>query len=85
MRDKVGGPTVRERGVRLRQIGAALTRRFIDAQIGTVRHGLTLQDGTLVVTDNYLKLRIPSGSRRNERVMVRVLSHDTGERIWRPN
>jgi hypothetical protein len=43
-------------------------------QVGTVRPGLTLEDGTLVVTDNYLKLRIPSGLTRNQRVDVRVLS-----------
>ena len=29
-------------------------------------------DGTLVVTDNYLKLRIPPGLPRNQRVAVRI-------------
>jgi len=72
MRDKVDGPTIRARGAHLRDIGAALTRRFRDAQTATVRPGLTLEDGTLVVTDNYLKVRIPSGMPRNERVMVRI-------------
>ena len=50
---KVPGATIRERGARLRAIGAELARRFNESQIGTVRPGLTLEDGTLVVTDNY--------------------------------
>ena len=33
---------------------------------------------TLVVTDNYLKLRVPAGHARNERVQVRLLSAATG-------
>jgi len=40
--------------------------------VGTARRGLTLEDGTLVLTDNYLKVRIPPGLRRNERVRVRI-------------
>lgn len=78
MDGKVHGAVVRARGARLRQIGSALTGRFRDAQVGTLRPGLTLEDGTLVVTDNYLKVRIPDGLARNERVVVRVLSHDRG-------
>jgi threonylcarbamoyladenosine tRNA methylthiotransferase MtaB len=74
MRNKVDARSVRARGDELRTIGAALTRRFRGVQVGTVRPGLTLEDGTLVVTDNYLKLRIPSGLTRNQRVDVRVLS-----------
>ncbi|MDQ3214429.1 MAG: MiaB/RimO family radical SAM methylthiotransferase [Acidobacteriota bacterium] len=72
MRQKVDGVLIRERGSALRAIGAELTRRFRYAQVGTVRRGLTLEDGTLVVTDNYLKVRIPPGLRRNERVRVRI-------------
>ena len=72
--EKVQGQTIRERGARLRAIGAALTSKFHDLQVATVRPALTLDDGTLVVTDNYLKLRIPEGLKRNERVQVRVLS-----------
>ena len=66
----------RERGLQLRTIGAALTRRFHQSQCGTTRPGLTLEDGTLVVTDNYLKVRIPAGLGRNERVRVRVSAMD---------
>ena len=49
-----------------------LTRRFHDAQRGAIRPGLTLEDGSLVVTDNYLKVRIPPGLSRNQRVRVRL-------------
>ena len=72
MRGKVDGVTTRERGMKLRAIGAELTKRFHASQQGTRRPGLTLEDGTLVVTDNYLKIRIPPGLARNERVTVLV-------------
>ena len=74
IREKVDGPTIRARGAQLRAIGADLTRKFHDSQVGSVRPGLTLEDGTLVVTDNYLKLRIPEGLKRNERVKVKLLT-----------
>jgi threonylcarbamoyladenosine tRNA methylthiotransferase MtaB len=72
LRGKVDGVTTRARGMQLRTIGAGLTRRFQESQCGTIRPGLTLEDGTLVVTDNYLKVRIPAGQQRNQRVNVRV-------------
>jgi len=64
------GAVVRTRAQRLREIGARLATRFRQAQVGSVRPGLTLEDGTLVVTDNYLKVRIPPGLARNARVRV---------------
>jgi threonylcarbamoyladenosine tRNA methylthiotransferase MtaB len=72
MSGKVAGPLVRDRGAQLRAIGGELSRRFRDKQLGSVRPGLTLDDGTLVVTDNYLKVRIDGGRARNERVAVRI-------------
>ena len=81
MDGKVDGPTIRSRGAQLRALGSTLTRRFHDRQRGTVRPGLTLEDGTLVVTDNYLKVRIPAGVNRNERVQVRLLSATEGVRV----
>jgi len=69
---KVHGAIVRERASRLRSIGRELTRRFHRSQDGAVRPGLTIEDGSLVVTDNYLKVRIPPGRVRNEWVTVRV-------------
>ena len=74
MRGKVDGAVTRERGMALRAIGAELTRRFHTAQCGTIRPGLTLEDGTLVVTDNYLKVRVPAGLPRNQRVNVRLVA-----------
>jgi threonylcarbamoyladenosine tRNA methylthiotransferase MtaB len=69
---KVPGPVVRARGRRIREIGAALAARFRASQAGSIRRGLTLEDGTLVVTDNYLKTRIPPGLPRNVWTDVRL-------------
>jgi threonylcarbamoyladenosine tRNA methylthiotransferase MtaB len=71
---KVHGSVVRERATRLRNVARDLTRAFQRAQEGAVRPGLTIEDGSLVVTDNYLKVRIPSGHARNEWLSVRVMS-----------
>jgi threonylcarbamoyladenosine tRNA methylthiotransferase MtaB len=76
---KVHGAVVRERARRVRDIAAALTRRFHDAQVGTTHRALTLEDGSLAVTGNYLKVKIPAGRSRNEWIRVRVTSHDHGE------
>jgi threonylcarbamoyladenosine tRNA methylthiotransferase MtaB len=79
MGGRVPGALIRERASRIREIGQRLTTRFRDSQVGTVRWALTLEDGTLVVTGNYLKLRIPAGHARNEWVQVRLGSHHDGE------
>jgi len=75
----VDGVVVRERGRRVREIGRVLSDRFRDSQIGTTHRALTLEDGTLAVTGNYLKVRIPPGRQRNEWVRLRLTSHDDGE------
>jgi threonylcarbamoyladenosine tRNA methylthiotransferase MtaB len=72
MSGKVHGSVIRDRGTALRRIGSALGVRFRASQTGSVRPGLTLEDGTLVVTDNYLKVRIASGTPRNTRVRVTI-------------
>ena len=77
---KVPGTVIRERGARLRALGAEINRRFRDRQSGSVRPGLTIEDGTLVVTDNYLKVRIPPGTPRNQRVNIRV-GADSGQLV----
>ncbi len=77
--NKVHGAIVRDRARRIRDIAASLASRFRDAQVGTTHRALTLEDGSAVVTGNYLKLRIRPGRRRNEWVRVRVTSHDDGE------
>ena len=79
MRTRVPGGVIRERGRRIREVSAQLAHKFRESQVGTVRPGLTIDDGTTVVTDNYLKLRIPAGSARNTSVRVRILSHQEGE------
>lgn len=75
MSGKVHGAIIRDRGARLRDVAVGLSRRFRASQAGTTRPGLTLEDGTLVVTDNYLKVRIPPGLPRNVAVRVRLLSN----------
>jgi threonylcarbamoyladenosine tRNA methylthiotransferase MtaB len=76
---KIPGAIVRARGQRIRRIAAELGLRFRQEQIGSIRRGLTIEDGSLVVTDNYLKLRIEAGLPRNEWVRVRVRSDHHGE------
>jgi threonylcarbamoyladenosine tRNA methylthiotransferase MtaB len=69
---KAPGTVVRDRARAIREIGRRLAAAFLDSQIGTVQRGLTLEDGSLVVTGNYLKVRIPPGHARNEWVDVRI-------------
>jgi threonylcarbamoyladenosine tRNA methylthiotransferase MtaB len=76
---KVLGAVIRDRARRLRDLSAGLTRRFRAGQLGTVHRALTLEDGSLAVTGNYLKLRIPSGRVRNEWVRLRVVDDGRGE------
>ena len=73
MSRKVPGTVVRERGRRVREISARLSTAFLARQVGTVHRALTLEDGTLAVTGNYLKVRIPPGCARNEWVSVKVV------------
>ena len=72
--DRVAGPLVRDRARALRAVGTELSRRFRASQVGIVRPGLTLEGGTLVLTDNYLKVTVPPGRSGNERVRVRITS-----------
>ena len=44
---------------------------FRASQVGIVHRALTLDDGSVAVTGNYLKLRIPPGRARNEWIDVR--------------
>ncbi len=75
MRGKVHPAVIRDRGAELRRIGARLAACFRIAHAGSWRPALTLEDGTLAVTDNYLKVRIPPGHARNERIRV-LISHE---------
>ncbi len=72
MPDRPDGVVVRERARVLREVSAHLAQRFRQSQEGTVHRALTLEDGTLAVTGNYLKVRIPPGHARNTWVRVRI-------------
>ncbi len=72
MSGKVHGTVIRERAARVREIGRRLTVRFRESQLGTIHRALTLEDGSLAVTGNYLKVRIPPGHVRNEWIRVQV-------------
>ena len=78
LKTRAHGSIVRERASTIRAIGHALNQEFHKAQHGSIRPGLTIEDGSLVVTDNYLKVRIPPGRVRNEWVSVRVASTTGG-------
>ena len=71
---KVDGGRIRARAREVREAGAVLAQRFRTAQVGAVRPGLTLAqaDGTVVLTDNYLRVRVPVERPGNERVHVRI-------------
>ena len=71
---RVAGPLVRERASALRDLGSTLSRQFREKLVGTLRPGLTLEGGTVVLTDNYLKVSVPSGRDGNQRVRVRITS-----------
>jgi len=70
--DKIHGSAVRERANRLRSISAQLTSRFQHSQVGTIHRALTLDDGTIAVTGNYLKIKIPPGRMRNEWIDLKI-------------
>jgi threonylcarbamoyladenosine tRNA methylthiotransferase MtaB len=72
MGPRVDGAAIRARAARLRAIGARHGARVAASQTGSVRPGLTIDDGTMVLTDNYLKVRIPPGLPRNVRVRARI-------------
>jgi len=76
---KVDGTTIRERGRRVREVAQRLSRRFHESQVGAVRPALTIDDGSSVVTDNYLKLRVPVRRARNEWVRAQIMSQHEGE------
>ena len=76
MPNKVPGPVIRERGRAVRAAGAELASAFRASQLGKVRSGLTTEGGSVVVTDNYLKVRVPEGLPDNRRVRVRITGAD---------
>jgi threonylcarbamoyladenosine tRNA methylthiotransferase MtaB len=79
MGGRAPGAVVRERARRVREIGQRLSAGFRASQVGTTQRALTLEDGSLAVTGNYLKVRIPPGRARNTWVKVRLTGPDCGE------
>ena len=74
LHSKVDGAVIRDRGRRVRELGAEMTRRFRLAQTGTIRRALVVDDGWSAVTDNYVKVRLEERLERNTWVRV-TLSH----------
>lgn len=70
--DKIDGAVIRRRASALRAVATSVTERFRRRHIGSTRRALTLEGGTYAVTDNYLKVKLPPGSRRNEWVWVTI-------------
>jgi threonylcarbamoyladenosine tRNA methylthiotransferase MtaB len=84
MSGKVPGGVIRVRAARVRDIGHRLTSAFRDRQLGTIQRALTIGDGAVAVTGNYLKVRIPPGCDRNEWVRIRITESGesmSGERL----
>ena len=81
--DKIAGPIIRARAARLRAIGDRLSARFRASQIGKVRRALVVDDGTSVVTDNYLKLALDGPRTRNQWVDVLVEGPHQGRVVSR--
>jgi threonylcarbamoyladenosine tRNA methylthiotransferase MtaB len=79
MAGKIEGPVTRERGGMVREIGQRLAARFKRSQVGSTRPALTIEDGSSVVTDNGLRLRLAAPRTRNERVLVRIGEQETAE------
>jgi threonylcarbamoyladenosine tRNA methylthiotransferase MtaB len=70
--DKVPGPIVRERGRRVREVGERLMARFRASQAGSWRPALTIEDGSVAITDNGFRVPARPGLRRNQRILVCV-------------
>jgi threonylcarbamoyladenosine tRNA methylthiotransferase MtaB len=69
---KVHGSAIKARAQRLREISRVLAENFRAAQRGTVRPALTIEDGSVAVTDNYFRAPAPVGCARNEWVTVQL-------------
>jgi threonylcarbamoyladenosine tRNA methylthiotransferase MtaB len=66
LRDKVEGGIVKRRGERVRQISRQLQERFRASLRGVSRPALTIEDGSVAITDNYIRVAVPPGHARNE-------------------
>ena len=69
---KVHGAVVKARAQRLRAISRVLADRFRASQAGRIRPALTIEDGRVAITDNYLRVAVPPGHGRNEWIAALV-------------
>jgi threonylcarbamoyladenosine tRNA methylthiotransferase MtaB len=69
---KIHGAVIKARARRLREISRLLANQFRESQRGTVRPALTIEDGSVAVTDNYFRVPAPAGHARNEWVSVEL-------------
>ena len=67
---KVHGSVVKARAARLREVSRRLSTRFRSSQSGRTRPALTIDDGRIAVTDNYLRVAVSPGRSRNEWIEV---------------
>ena len=67
---KVPGIVTKARAQRLREISRMLAERFRMTVSGITRPALTIEDGSIAVTDNYFRVSAPPGHRRNEWIRV---------------
>jgi threonylcarbamoyladenosine tRNA methylthiotransferase MtaB len=77
---RVHGLVVRERAAAVRAAGRRLAERFRRSQAGRARQALTIADGSVAVTDNYLRVPVGPGVNRNEWVTV-VVDGRSGEAL----
>ena len=70
--EKVHGSVTKARAQRLREISRGLADRFRAAQRGTLRPALTIEDGSVAITDNYFRVTAPPGHGRNEWITVHL-------------
>jgi threonylcarbamoyladenosine tRNA methylthiotransferase MtaB len=67
---KVHGSVTKARAARVREVSRRLQAGFRAALHGSVRPALTIEDGTVAITDNYLRVPVSNGLARNERVFA---------------
>jgi threonylcarbamoyladenosine tRNA methylthiotransferase MtaB len=70
MPDKVHGSVIKKRAARVREISRRLHERFCESLVGTTRPALTIEDGSIAVTDNYIRVPLLPGHARNEWIEV---------------
>jgi threonylcarbamoyladenosine tRNA methylthiotransferase MtaB len=63
---KVHGSVVKARALRLRELSRMLNERFRATLTGTTRPALTIEDGSVAITDNYFRVPVAAGHARNE-------------------